>query len=246
MYYCNEIYSLSVLSLYEGELLGTVDKLYFDKKLKKLCELELVSDNGAKLILPSKSIYHLGKNAITVKNNQAVSLKIEENPMLSCPIGSKAYSITGEYLGSVNLISLNDKFEVEKLSLDNDTILDINNLATCGKNTLIFNDSNNKIDTKKFVPQKTPKFFKSEKVQSASIMPEEEKNQNIEEIKPEPNQPQSQAVKMDEILLGRVCTKDIYNFNNELIIKAHSIVNKKNLKDIKKYGKIRELMLYSK
>ena len=34
MYYCNDFYGLSVLSLYEGELLGVVEKLYFDKKLK--------------------------------------------------------------------------------------------------------------------------------------------------------------------------------------------------------------------
>ena len=29
--YCKEFNSFSVLSLYEGELLGKVDKLYFDK-----------------------------------------------------------------------------------------------------------------------------------------------------------------------------------------------------------------------
>ena len=40
--------------------------------------------------------------------------------------------------------------------------------------------------------------------------------------------------------------KDIFNFNNELLIKAHSVINKKNLKEINKFGKLRELMLYSK
>ena len=33
MHYCCDFYSLSVLSLYEGEFLGKVNKLYFDKKL---------------------------------------------------------------------------------------------------------------------------------------------------------------------------------------------------------------------
>ena len=138
MFYCNELNGLSVLSLYEGELLGVVDKLYFDKKLKKLIEIELVGEDGAKLILPSKNIYHVGKNAITVKNNQAVTLKVEEQNLLSCPILSKAYTIKGEFLGIIKEISLNDKFLTEKFSLDNNSTLDVNLLASSSKNTTIF------------------------------------------------------------------------------------------------------------
>ncbi|MCQ2564930.1 MAG: hypothetical protein MJ152_03655, partial [Clostridia bacterium] len=47
-------------------------------------------------------------------------------------------------------------------------------------------------------------------------------------------------------LLGRIFTKDIFNFNNELLIKAHTIINKKHLKEVNKFGKLRELMLFSK
>ena len=49
-----------------------------------------------------------------------------------------------------------------------------------------------------------------------------------------------------DFLIGRICTKDIFNFNNELLIKEHAVINKKNLKEINKYGKLRELMLYCK
>ena len=42
MYNCKDIQSLNVLSLYEGELLGVVDKLFFDKNFKKLVELEII------------------------------------------------------------------------------------------------------------------------------------------------------------------------------------------------------------
>ena len=41
MFYCNDFYSLSALSLYEGELIGVVNKLCFDKKLTKLIHIEL-------------------------------------------------------------------------------------------------------------------------------------------------------------------------------------------------------------
>ncbi len=242
MFYCNELNGLSVLSLYEGELLGVVDKLYFDKKLKKLIEIELVGEDGAKLILPSKNIYHVGKNAITVKNNQAVTLKVEEQNLLSCPILSKAYTIKGEFLGIIKEISLNDKFLTEKFSLDNNSTLDVNLLASSSKNTTIFYENNDKINVKKFTPAKSPKIFKTQKQVSVSAQPislaPTPAAVPVDEA-PKPNQ-------TADFLLGRVCTKDIFNFNNEILIKAHAVINKKNLKEVNKFGKLRELMLYSK
>lgn len=244
MYYSNELKSKSVLSLYEGELLGVVDKLYFDKKLKHLVSLELIGENDTRLILPTKNIYHVGKNAITVKNNLAVSLKVEEVDLSLCPVGSKAYTIKGEYLGIIKEMNLTDKFITEKFSLDNNNTLEINNLASSGKNTIIFYDKTEKVDISKFTPAKTPKIFKDVRTQTAQIMPVETdtpKNKNVVPV--EAPTPQHQNA---DFLLGRICGKDIFNFNNELLIKAHSIVNKKSLKEIKKYGKLRELMLYCK
>lgn len=238
MYYCKDFNSLSVLSLYEGELLGMVDKLYFDKKLKKLCEIELVGDDGAKLILPTKNIYHVGKNAITVKNNQAIVLKSVEKDYCLAPINSKVYSITGEFLGVVQELSFDEKFLSQKISLDNGEVLDVKDLASCGRNTIVFYNNGQKINLNNFVPQKQPKNFKDKVVQMASVLPVENKGVKIENKQP--------IVQNSNFLIGRVCTKDIFNFNNELLIKAHTIVNKKNLKEISKFGKLRELMIYSK
>ncbi len=235
MNYCNEFLSKSVLSLFEGELIGNVDKLYFDKKLKKLVELEIISENGTRYSLPVKNIYNIGKNAITVKNNQAVSLKIDDDGLQPSPINSKAYSINGEYLGIIKEISLDEKYQTIKFSLDNIT-LSANELATCGKNTIIFYDNSEKINLNKFNYKPSPKLFKTEAMQTVET------------------QPIVNAVAVDQpkntqntnFLLGRVCTKDIYNFNNELLIKSNALVNKKNLKEITRFGKIRELMLYTK
>lgn len=271
MFYCNEFYGLNVLSLYEGELLGVVDKLFFDKKLKKLIELELVGEEGNKLTLPTKNIYHIGKNAITVKNNQAVSIKVEENSLSACPINSKAYTIKGEFLGVIKEISLNEKFLCEKFSLDNDKALDVSALASSGKNTTIFYENSDSINVKKFTPQKSPKIFKSNNAQTAKILPiksaedaqtttqNSQQNllnstQNAANLNSQNNIANASVVEIDapknlqnsDFLLGRVCTKDIFNFNNEILIKAHAIINKKNLKEINKYGKLRELMLFSK
>lgn len=237
MYCCKDFYKMSVLSLYEGELLGNVNKLYFDKSLKKLIELEVLSEDGLRLSLVSKNIYHVGKNAITIKNNQSLSLTDGANSLTPCPIGSKAYSIKGTYLGIVQEITLTDKFVVEKFSLDNNQIIDSKMLASCGKNAVIFYDENKRTDLKKFVPQKSPQELKVDLNVKTETMPIE--SPHVEPVGQE-------KPKTIDFLIGRVCLKDIYNFNNELLIKAHSVVNKKNLKEVDKFGKLRELMLFSK
>lgn len=247
MYYCNEFLSLNVLSLYEGELIGVVDKLYFDKKMKKLIQIELIGENDVRLILPTKNIYHIGKNAITVRNNQAVNLKVEESEYYLSPIGSKAYTIKGEYLGVIKELSLSDKFLTEKFSLDNNQTLSIKSLASFGKNTIIFYDENDKINVNKFIPNKTPKFFKTGKPQPAQVLPIPNEEVEDEKKNAVPVEEQKKStIQNADFLLGRICTKDIFNFNNELLIKEHAVINKKNLKEINKYGKLRELMLFCK
>ncbi len=242
--YCKDLYSLSVLSLYEGELLGTVDKLYFDKKLKKLVEIELIGEDDIRLNLPTKNIYRIGKNAITVKNNQAVSLKVTNSDFSYCPIGAKAYSINGEYLGIIEEISIDEKYNTEKLSLDNNTTLELSRLASFGKNTIIFYDTNNSVDVKKFTPNKSTRVFRSNTRHLTETMPIEPPKEEISiAVEVEDTNKKTSS---SEFLLGRICIKDIFNFNNELLIKANTIVTKKHLKEITRFGKLRELMLYIK
>lgn len=234
MYYSKDFNSLSVLSLYEGDLLGKVDKLLFDKKLKKLCEIELIGVDGAKLSLPVKNIYHIGKNAITVKNNQAVTMKVESGLSVA-PIDSKAFSITGEFLGVINEIVFNEKFLCEKISLENGELLNVKDIASSGRNTVIFYNNEKKVNVNSFVP-KQPEQFKGEEVKCETLP-----IKNVETM-----EKKTVNALNTNFLLGRICTKDIFNFNNELLIKAHSVVNKKNLKEINRFGKLRELMLYLK
>lgn len=240
MYYCKEFQSLSVLSLYEGELLGVVDKLLFNKNLKKLIEIELISEDGVKLILPTKNIYHVGKNAITVKNNQAVSIKVENSELYACPINSKAYSINGEYLGIIKEILFDEKFQTNKIALDNDSTLEVNKIASCGKNSVIFKTNDEDINLKKFTPNKAPKILKIKTVQTVETQP-------IPPINAVPVETQQKTTPQDaNFLIGRTCTKDIVNFNKDVLIKANSKISKKHIKEVNKFGKLRELMLYSK
>lgn len=237
MYSYKEIISLPVLSLYEGELLGVVDKLLFDKKLKKLVEITLVGEDGLKFSLQTKNIYRIGKNAITIKNNQCIELKVENENLITAPIGSKAYSIQGEFLGVIHNIIINEKFLTTQIELENQKSLNSNLVASSGKNTIISFNKTRNANIKQFFPHKQEEDVKIEenKIEQAPTS---------NEVKEKPNKQKTNF--SSDFLLGRICTKDIFNFNNEILIKAHSTITKKNLKEVIKFGKIRELMLFSK
>ena len=244
MYCCKNFNSLSVLSLYEGELLGSVDKLYFDKNLKKLIAIELLGEDGVKFCLPTKNIYHVGKNAITVRNNQAISLQNDFENLFVNPTSLKAYTITGEFIGIINEIYFNEKFLTEKIEFENGKNISPNMLASSSKNTLIFYEKENKIDVKKFTPNKNKKVEETSINKQTNDVMENKEIEEKTEIKPEKKE--KNIVQLSDFLVGRICTKDIFNFNNEILIKAQSVITKKSLKEITRFGKLRELMLFSK
>lgn len=234
MYRYKEIISKPVLSLYEGELLGVVDKLLFDKKLKKLVELTLVGEDGLKFILPTKNIYRIGKNAITIRNNQCVELQTDNSNLITAPIKSKAYSIQGEFLGVIEDVYINEKFLTTQIELENKTVISTNMVASSSKNTIIFFNKNDNINIKQFLPHKTEENKTNLNINISTKL-EEQQNKHKQKLN-----------FSSDFLVGRICTKDIFNFNNEILIKAHSVITKKNIKELIKFGKIRELMLFSK
>ena len=117
---------------------------------------------------------------------------------------------------------------MSKIYLDNDRIELAENVTSCGRSTIIF--SNNQVKIKSFGP----------------IIPKIEKEVEILPIK-NPNRVETKAKVFDvnEVLLGRKCLKDIVNFNNEFIVKANSTITKRHIQQAKKYGKLKELMLFS-
>lgn len=241
MYKYKEIISQPVLSLYEGELLGVVDKLLFDKKLKKLVELTLIGTDGIKFSLSTKNIYHIGKNAITIRNNQCVELKAENENLITAPIGSKAYSIQGEFLGIIDDIGINEKYLTTQIELNNQTVLPAKLVASSSKNTIIFFNKNDNANLKQFSPQNKEKTNLNTQKNNDNLSTE-----TISTSISNSGKTKQKTTFSSDFLIGRICTKDIFNFNNEILIKAHSVITKKNIKELMKFGKIRELMLYSK
>lgn len=236
---------MPVLSLYEGELIGQISKIYFDKKLKKASYFVISCEGDLNYILYPRNIYKLGKNAITIKNMSCLILDIDTNDTntVLMPINSKTYTIQGEYIGKITEITIDEKFNISNILLDNDKFLDCKQLASCSKNTVIMYDENTKINVSRFGHKISANIFKSkENTKPVSVMPFPP---TMEDQPKEITLP-SNVSNNPKFMIGRIATKDIFLNNNKLLIKANSTITEKTLALASIHNKVKELMLCSK
>ena len=80
------------------------------KNKKKIIGFKILNNEDIDYYLQIKHIYSIGKNAITIKNKQLLTLylNIANNSLLQLPINVKTYSLQGEYLGIPKDFSLNE------------------------------------------------------------------------------------------------------------------------------------------
>ena len=75
--YLSELLQKPILSLYEGEILGNIHKIYFNKTKNKISSFEVLDDEDLSYCLQPKFIYTIGKHATTIKNKQNLILSLD-------------------------------------------------------------------------------------------------------------------------------------------------------------------------
>ncbi|MDD4350873.1 MAG: hypothetical protein PHP83_01650 [Clostridia bacterium] len=249
-----DILNKPVLSLYEGELIGIIDTIWFDKKLKNLVAIELVSEDNLRFVVHTKNIYHVGKNAVTIKNTDHADLKENLEPFdyVKNPIGNKVYTINGELKGVIHNIELNDKFLITKVNLDKDIEIDLAKIANCSKNTILIYDENTTINVNKFKFLAKPKKMKTKKDINVTTLPiisepeqaDDEERKHI--VLPIPTLTNEQKiVNNTSFILGRKVNKDIFGLNNDIIVKKNTKITQQIIKNASRFGKLKELMIFS-
>lgn len=238
------IISMPVLSLYEGELVGTVSKIYLDKKLKKVSFFVVSCEGDLNYILNPKNVYKLGKNAITIKNLDCLTLDLDTDfsSVVLMPINSKTYTIQGEFVGLIEEITITDNYFVENILLENNNFLNLNQITSCSKNTVIICDNNINFNASKFKRKLSPKIFKSRNKINVQTMPVE----SIIETSAQSITLPSGATNNPKFLIGRIATKDIMLDEKKYLIKANSTITEKVITLATINNKLKDLMLISK
>lgn len=234
--YISELLEKPILSLYEGELLGNIKRIYFDKTRKKIKSFEIVNDEDISYCLLPKFIYTLGKHAITIKNKQNIILSLNEDMSsnIVLPLNVKVYSLQGEYLGIAKDYSLNEKFLLENIVLDNEQLISINDVASCSATSVVVYCNDNHKNIKSFRYRIQNKQNNDAKVK---VLPKLFSSFN--KISPA-------SSKKNNFIAGRICIKDIYDSNHNLIIKQNSTITDQTIALASSQNKLQDLMKYSK
>lgn len=234
--YLSELLQKPLLCLYEGELLGNINKVFFDKNKKKITSFEILNEEELTYCLNPKHIYTIGKHAITIKNKQHLELLLNnDNSYTLLPINAKVYSLQGEYLGIAKDYSLNEKYVLENLILDNQQLININDIASCSSNSVVVYYMQEHVNINSFRYRIQNKNNQNSKVK---VLPKLFSSFN--KIAPNPTN------KRENFIVGRICTKDIYDNQQNIIIKQNSTITEQTLALASSKNKLQELMKYSK
>ncbi len=249
MYKISEIISLPVITLYESEFQGTAYNIIFDCKTQKCKFLCLLNEeDNIEKVVNIDDIYKIGTHCIFIKNTSCIELKSNYD-YLACNYSSlinlPIYSLNGENVGTTLDIELDNRFNLEKIHLNNGNILDKNTLVNIGKSTILISDTN--VNISKFKPKLKPAPKKDcpNKVIILSEL-EEINNTNIPYQNNIENKQQSRIITDYRFLINRKITKDILALNGEIIAKQNSKVTKEIINKASLYGKLMEIARYSK
>lgn len=211
----SNIIGMEVINLYEGQVYGYVKNLVFNSNYKKVSGLIVYSDKLDKqFYLSIKRIYKI--NDIVFTKNASV---YDENYVYedNSPINLPAYLTDGKSLGLITDVELDDKFDVINYITTVNSIK--NDIAKITQELIIFNCENCKIKTSSFAPRK--------KKNIALTNDGEKTISNTNNI----------------FLVGRKVTKDIFTFNNELLVKSGTTITERIVRLARLNGKLRELAL---
>ena len=230
----SNIISSYVVSVYNGQIEGIVNNILFNNKKQAKC-LVISQNDEQFLVLETKDIYKIGAGAVIVKNSDVLSLmESSELKMKECfsPINSIVVSIDGNYIGHVSDIELDNKYNIKNFIVDGQ-VFELNKVINISESAIIINTLDTKTSLSKF-KSKTKIVMGNERItnQTVSVM----SNQTIL-----PNR----TMLNYNFLIGRKVSKDILNFNGEIIIKENQTVNSKVLDIARINGKLRELIKVS-
>lgn len=230
----SNIISSYVVSVYNGQIEGIINNILFNNK--KQAKYLVISQNDEQfLVLETKDIYKTGEGAVIIKNSDVLSImESSELKMKECfsPINSIVVSIDGNYIGHVSDIELDNKYNIKNFIVDGQ-VFELNKVINISESAIIINTLDIKTSLSKF-KSKTKIVIGNERItnQTVSVM----SNQTIL-----PNR----TMLNYNFLIGRKVSKDILNFNGEIIIKENQTVNSKVLDIARINGKLRELIKVS-
>lgn len=223
-----------IISIYDGMMEGYIKNILVDKKMKKVVYFCIFNDESQEeKLVNSNDIYSISHDSLMIKNNENISLA--ETIMIEHinPIGFKVFDLNGNFDGKIVDILFDDKFEIEKIFMQEEKILDKKNILNVGNNLIIKNSKKN-VKLSSFKP-KTKIIGNIETKDVKVEIQKENKSKNIRTY------PKKILTAGYEFLIGRKVGQNIYTDNKQLIAKKQSKITSQIIDVASQNGKLKEL-----
>ena len=230
----SSIISSYVVSVFNGQIEGVVSNILFNEK--KRAKWLILSQNDEQFwVLDTSKIYKMGDGAVIIKNSAALNLmESKELEIKNCfsPINSIIVSIEGNFLGYIADIELDEKFNIKNFVSRDGQVFNLGNIVNISDSAMITCENEEK-----------PKLGTSK--EKAKIEIPKSNNEVVEILEKTDTILPNRTIMNYNFLINRKVSKNIVNFNGEIIIKENQIINSKILDIARINGKIRELTKYS-
>lgn len=210
-----------ILAVYEGEIVGTVCGATFNYNLTKIKSLKVFDNNENDYEINYSNIKAVGEYVV-IANTQKLEQFNPTNKTL--PIYKTVININGNNLGKIIDAEIEINGTVKcYLSDKQEQILPAH--ITIRKDFVFY--SENKLVLKNFKPKNV-----SPKNIVVSILEKPNYNQNFAPTKITYNA---------TTLLGKIAKSDLFGINNEIIIKANSVITEKTIADASRHNRLNQL-----
>ena len=231
-----------IISIFDCKNIGTCTNLIFNKNYK--CIYIETSYKDMKYFINVRDIVSAENDGILIKNlsnlllNTSIDLEISNNFNIST---AAIYLTNGTFMGNVKNILLDNKFYVSQIITDKDFQLEKNMIYNLSNEIILAKETQRKNNRYKYKPKSMPK---SNTIYESLIV-----STNANSI---PTQSKTRKDNLDTYskniskILNRQITKDIFTTNGEIIAKSGSKITKECLKRAKTFGKLYELIKFSR
>lgn len=230
-----------VISIFDGTLEGYAKNVVVDKRVCKIEWIEIFDDETQeeKLLLP-KGICKFGKDAIMLKNNEAVYLKSTILQSDINIVGCDIFCTDGCCLGKVQDICFDDNFSIESLILQNEQAVLKSEILIAGTKILIAR-KDDAVKISNYKPKRKILLQNLTAEQKVTIQQTPPKKASV----PIARTPKKILTAGYEFLIGRKVGQNIFADNKQLIVKKQCKITSEIIDIASKNGKLKELTTYS-
>ena len=265
MHKISEIVSKPVLTLFEGENVGTVGSFLLSEKQNKIKGFFVLNDESeVENFISSSEIFAIGENSVIIKNLDKLKpiFNVENKGQI---INQEALTITGDSLGKIKDVFFDKEFSVCSYETTSGVVLSPNNLLKIGKDVVFFDVENLNLKISNFKPKNAIKIQDLPEIKVQILQENPETPQKRIEIPiisnnfTQSNFEQTRIINQTEktnkkqqivfpqkatalkSVVGKTANKTIIGLNGEVVVRDTQKITPEIYEKAKKHSKLFEL-----